>query len=751
MPAAGPSDPLVHLRRQFAAPPAECRPGFVWRWAGRLTRPQAAQRVQELARQGWGGFVVEPGPDVEPRYVSADHLDLLETVAQEAAQVGLRMWLAQGASWPRAGAGPLPGEYTAQVVALEPRPSGHGLKPVRPTSVAAAALLADGTWRALPVEQGSVQAPAGTRELLFCEARDCAGKLDTLSAEAVRALIEVTVARCVERLGPYLGTTVVGVMLSGPELRILGGGEPLPWSPGLAGAFLTRQGYELAPHLPGLLLPPGEAWEPTDCDLAAVRCAYWDTVTVLQQGAYWRPWRDWCEWCGLVCLALTADSAAPRQDHHRAAEAAHLAGVAVEVPPYPDALAAVDAVVSAGSVANQGEPAIEASRAKAAVVLAARGAEVVPAHVRTAIDGSFARGASRLFMREPLEMLAGVGAETVPDTPEAGDESRIGFPHVAEYVGRLSAACSAGEPGAAVALYQPDEAAWCDPEGEHGSRARQTRGSAEGLVRLLASVMVPCDVIGYDALCRARIQEEALVAGSAAYDLVIVPQTEVLLIGAAAKLLAFREAGGRLVFLGDRAPAIVERDRARPLGDSFAGLLAGAYDVDLPKRIDQLGGAFGWPRMDARMNLMDGAAPAYFASTAWLTRFAGSALLPGAVLTVPLHGLGPFAMLMYGMYGQTPARMQAEPETVRCLVRHLPDGAAVTFAVNEGSDPAWVSLGIVSGVPLVVERWWPTTGDGEQLLVHQYPSEAPHVRVRLAPQESALLVCRPIPWTGRRD
>jgi len=406
-------------------------------------------------------------------------------------------------------------------------------------------------------------------------------------------------------------------------------------------------------------------------------------------------------------------------------------------------------LVGPASVANQRSTEGEGPGGGTVALLATDGGPQTAAIVTKVMNGCLVRGATRVFMPRPSSApRVNVLGEPLP--PEGEDQPRLALPHLLGYTGRLTAACTVGQPATAVAVYRADEAVWCDPGGEDGERARTTRGSVEGLVRLLASVMVPCDLLGHDALLGATIEDEVLVVGRAAYDLVIVPQTEALLIGAAAKLLAFREAGGRLAFIGGETPAIIERDALRPLEDAFAGLLAGAYDVDLPRGMESLGGAFGWPHTDTRLAVMDGLAAGYLGGGTWLVRFAGAQLQPGVVLTVPPVGLGPFAQLLGQTYRSAPVQTEADPPTVRCLVRHLLDGAAATLLVNEGPKPADVSLGIVSETPLVLQRWDPMTGEGQQLLVHHYAAEAEQMRFRMAAGETALLISSPMRWTGRR-
>ncbi len=358
------------------------------------------------------------------------------------------------------------------------------------------------------------------------------------------------------------------------------------------------------------------------------------------------------------------------------------------------------------------------------------------------MDGQLVRGAHLLLAAPYCHVKEDLPRHELISHLGPGNPLWLNLAEFTRYVGRLSVLGRAGEAAPSVAVYMPIEAAWAQLGGNAGERFSRPTRSLEGITALLASQHVAFDLIDHEMLAEAGLDDEVVVTAGAQYEMVIVPETPVLLVGSAMKLLAFRRAGGRIVFASAQPPMIVVHQTLEPLSEAFGELLAGAYELDLPKRIDVIGGAFGWPEADWMVSMLDGVASAYYAAGAWLTRFGGARLQPGVVLTVPEKGLGPFAQIMGEMYAPAPARISSESEAVRSLVRYLDDGSSVVFVTNEAARPADVRVEVISAAPMVLERWDATTGTVRPVLLHQEPTEATSTTVTLDAGRSAVLAAR---------
>ena len=741
------------LLAAFADPPAAYRPMMFWVWNGEITRERIDRDIAEMAEKGCGGFFIHPMGEnfrlrdflrgQSPPYLSDEYLELVRYAVERASAAGLYAWLYDEGGWPS-------GTAQGHVVAGHPELRGKVLVaavgPQRPEGEFVATVLLRAGEAPQVVGEGE---PAGEGTLIHFVVRTGGYPVDTMDPAAVARFIEVTHERYRQYVGEHFGTTVPGMFTDEPRVGGRVGTQEVTWTPRLLEAFEADHGYDLRPYLPLLFAPEAVGGDtaghyPSGTQ-AAVRCAFFDTWTRLHQEAYWDTLNAWCERHGLLHVGhvggednLPDHLAGGFGELFRTAGTLHAPGVdAIWRQVWPDR-PKLHFPLLAASAAHQRAPGGPGGPWASGLTLTESfgvyGFGLDFAGMKWVTDYQYVRGINMMCpMAYSMRTEAGLLYRTL-DYMGPGNPLWEYYDLYAAYVGRLSVLCRAGESAASVAVYYPIEALWAEGPGD-------VPASFEAICGLLEERQVEFDLLGGDALLAAEIEEGLLVTPGAAYELVIIPEMPLLRRSVAEKVARFREAGGRVVFLGEGPAHVVDGPALSPTTEAVPRLLAEAFVVDLPKELDRLTAAFGDAPGRWAAQQLDGFSGAYFGGP-WLGRFAGRRLAPGVALTVPRDNLGPFAEIM----GATATRVHlglAEPvEGVRLLTRVLDQGS-VHLVVNEADADASLRLLISSGEPLRIEAWDPQTGARARLAEHAEAAEATRFELSLRPHEAVFLVALP--------
>jgi len=745
------------LLAAFADPPPSCRPMMFWVWNGEITRERIDRDLAEIAEKGCGGVFIHPMGErfrlrdflrgQSPDYLSDDYFELVKYAVERAEQEGLYAWLYDEGGWPSG---------TAQGHVTEGRPelrgkvlTAHVGTPPLGAEPVASVLLRAGEAPRVAADEANLGEGVVVRFVM----QPGGYPVDTMDPAAVRRFIEVTHERYREYLGEHFGRTVPGMFTDEPRVGGRVGTREVTWTPTMLEAFQADHGYDLRPYLPLLFAPEAVGGEvaahyPPGAQ-AAVRCAFFDTWSRLHREAYWDQLNAWCAQYGLLHVGhvggednLPDHLAGGFGEFFRTAGTLHVPGVdAIWRQVWPDRpnlhfpLLAASAAHQRAPGATGGSPADASAAWPPGLTLTESfgvyGFGLTLAGMKWVTDYQFVRGINLMCpMAYSMHTEEGLLYRTM-DYMGPGNPLWEYYDLYADYVGRLSALCRAGESAASIAVYYPIEALWAQGPGE-------TPASFETLCGLLEDRQVEFDLLGGDALLGAELEEGLLVTPGAAYELIILPEMPILRRSVAEKLARFRESGGRVAFLGEGPGQVVDGPALRPTDEAVPGLLAEAYAVDLPKEQDRLTAAFGDQPARCGMLSLDGFSGAYFAGP-WLHRFAGRRLVPGVALTVPRDNLGPFAEIM----GLTATRVHlglAQPVGgVRILSRVLEAGS-VHLLVNERDAEASLRLLISSADPLRIEAWDPATGRRAALAEHPEATAATQVELVLSPQQSLFVV-----------
>jgi len=740
------------LARQFASPGPAYRPMMFWVWNGEVTRERIDADIADMAAKGVGGFFIHPMGEsfrlgdflegISPPYLSDAYFELVRYAVEHAAAAGLYAWLYDEGGWPSG---------TAQGKVVEGRPELRGKVLAvasggdPPEGTVGSVILRAGEPPAL-VEREPSPADPDAITLHFVQ-REGGYPVDMMDPAAVRRFIEVTHERYRDYVGEHFGGTVPGVFTDEPRVGGRVGTGEIPWTPGLLEAFEADHGFDLRPWVPLLFAPEALALDPlryySEANLMAVRCAFFDTWTRLHQKAYWDQLNAWCHEHNLRHVGhvggednLPDHLAGGFGEFFRTAGTLDVPGVdAIWRQLWPGQtngrfprLASSAAHQKAADASVTDWPSAGLSLTESFGVY---GFGLTYHQMKWLTDYQFVRGINVMCPMSRSMCSDGGRVYRTMDDMGPGNPLWEHYQPYAEYVGRLSLMCRAGEPVATIAVYYPIETLWASQPGN-------AAGSFETICGLLEDQQLEFDVIGGDALLSAVVDQELLVTPGARYELIIIPEVTVLRRSVVAKLIHFRSRGGRIAFLGEGPHWVAEGAEAKPAAIAAPELMEGSYLVDLPKQLDPLVAAFGGNPAYYQMFRLDGISAGYFGGK-WLDRFAGRRLIPGVALRVPRDNLGPFAAIM----GLTASRVRLTPsaqmEGIRLMARVI-EQTSIHLLTNERDEEVTCRFSVAGEEPLRVEAWDPRTGRRATLGYHDDVADSTELEVSLAPFGSVILV-----------
>jgi hypothetical protein len=237
-------------------------PSIFWKWNDRLVPRDIARRVRDLHAWGIRSFLIHPMPDdfrkedffggMTTPYLSPAFFRAVRAAVEQAAELGMEVWIYDEAGWPSGQAGGL-------------------------------------ILRKWPQLRARVMTPDGLRETTPARA-------DLLHPETTPRFLELTHERYRRAVGEFFGTVIPGVFTDEPTVPGQVGTPRLPWTPDLPEEFARRTGRELEPLLPALF---GRGRTPA-ADQA--RRAFAEVWTSLFAERFFDPMRRYCHAHGLVLV-----------------------------------------------------------------------------------------------------------------------------------------------------------------------------------------------------------------------------------------------------------------------------------------------------------------------------------------------------------------------------------------------------------------------------------------------------------------
>ena len=563
---------VAEVAANFKSPPHEygaIQPFLSWNGSDAEFRKQRI--VEDLDRlASIGVYVVNHSPGRgEPAYLSAEHMEQVKFVVQEAAKRGMKVWLQDECDYPSGFAGGgitknfpqlgmqgMVADIRVRVVPGQtltmPAPSDtlgiFALKlatDLQVRGVVPIPVPANGQLKwVVPNEGTTPNEPRYSWEVVFVRhvylssptrnsnredgsrAKDALYSLiDYLDPEATRAFLGLTHETYRKAIGDQFGQTVMGFFGDEPDYS----GPMLPWTPKLLAEFQQQKGYDLAPYIPQFFTGT------LTNEAQRVKADYHEVWSGMFSNAFFRLQGEWCTKNNLEYLVHlnheegTLALARSEGDFFRDMRHVGVPGIDNLSQLLPHLVHAPDGTWDT----NNNFPKLSSSAAHlfGRPKVWTEGAGGLGVEGKYQIDFQLVRGITALQIRLP-------GARAGSGEPPPQSAMLAGYANRAGYL------MSIGRPAAQVALYFPSTSFWM---GDTDANRSMTK-----LGWQLLEHQVDWDYFDDQLLTSMAALEGGAFKNLSGqrYRAVVVPAVSVIPQAALVRLQAFANAGGKVIFMG---------------------------------------------------------------------------------------------------------------------------------------------------------------------------------------------------------
>lgn len=561
-------------RALFVNPPAEYRGVPFWSWNCAVTMDKIRQQVECFRQMGMGGAMVHPRTGLDTEYLSEEYMALVSGTEEELRTRGMSCWLYDEERFPSGCAGGIVTQdvrYRARYIVLTQTPRPHFLPDYAAFCEAAArgekpagyylcsydVELTKG--RLTRYERRAQGGPWYAYVELFPESPwfNGASYVDVFNAEAVDRFLEVTHARYARALGEHVGKTVPAIFTDEPHMK---GKHNLPtadsrmnttlaYTDDMDSTFRAAYGVSLLDILPELV------WELPD-GYSVHRYHYHEHLSERFAAAYGDRIGAWCSRHG---IAYTGHFLSERTLYSQTlALGETMRQYRAQQLPGIDILAGQLELTTA----KQGES-VRRQMGREGLVCELYGVLEWDVTFREhKLQGDWLAALGVTTRVHHLAYMS-MGGEAKRDWPAAiGWQSpwwkQYGW--LETYFARVNSLLTRGKAVTKVAVVHPIESFWLcfGPNDQTFTRREQMDEQFENLAQWLLYGGIDYDYISESMLPGLCEQGGApLQVGQCAYDAVIVPPLLTMRESTVERLEAFRQAGGKLIFL-DEAPMLMD-------------------------------------------------------------------------------------------------------------------------------------------------------------------------------------------------
>ena len=591
---------FAKLSSLWLDPPSIYRGAPFWSWNSKLEPERLCRQIEAMDRAGMGGFFMHSRYGLKTPYLSDEWFACISACVEKARELGMKAYLYDEDRWP---SGPAGGIVTREhpqfrahyLLAHDPRAPVSAAGTGHPSSGPSdrATRLEDhrvgilGTFRVARDPEGLVEsyeqaAPDAEGELVAFEVytetptgwTNDGGYLDTLDPDAVTEYMRVTHEEYLKRYGADFGGVVPAIFTDEPNDGFWNAGSSgaekrLPWTRNLLAEFRARRGYDLAAHLPELVLPvPG--------GFSKVRYDHHRTMTELFVEHFSQRLGDWCAAHHIAltghyllegALDVQVKAAGACMPHYE-----HMQWPGIDI--LTDQTHELITAKQCSSVADQ----LGRERVLSELYGCTGWDWPLEGH-KFQGDWQFVAGVNFRCQHLTHYSLAG-GAKR--DYPASICDHSPWWPYyrvVEDYFARLSLMLTQGHPVRDVLILHPIESAWGlvgGADAEQPARLGEIQSALTQIMYTLMGQHYDWD-FGDESLMErhAEVLGDKLRVGKLDYSLVIVPPSVTLRSSTVELLSRFQAEGGPVLFVGDPP----DRIDAEP-SDTLAELIDGAESCE---------------------------------------------------------------------------------------------------------------------------------------------------------------------------
>ena len=595
----------------FRSPTAEYRGTPFWAWNTKLEKEELLWQIEQLKAMGFGGFHMHPRAGFATEYLGKEYMELISACNEKAKAEEMLAWLYDEDRWPSGFGGGLVTEdprHRQKFMLFTVKPMENtvdrqtGYETGKPYLLAAydVVLGSDGTLAEYH-KIGADGEARGVKWFVYVCTQPKTGRyngntyVDTMSPEAIDEFIRITHEAYKRAVGSDFGGSIPAIFTDEPQFATKMSlpfasskiDIKLPYTTDFAETFEKEYGIDLTEHLPELV------WDLPNGAPSRVRYLYHDHACERFTRAFSDRIGKWCDENGILLTGhmMREDTLDMQTD-----------AVGEAMRGYRGfGLPGIDLLCDEENFAT-------AKQCQSAVHQYGREGMLSELYGVTGWDFDFRghkyqgdwQAALGVTVRVPHLSWVSMKGSAKRDYPASISYQSAWYkeyPYIEDHFARLNTALTRGKPVVRVAVVHPIESYWLcfGPQESAAAKRIQLQKNFDTVTNALLFGMMDFDYISEALLpdLYTPSTDGKLHVGEMAYDAVVMPGLETVRSTTLDALEHFRDAGGKLVFMGDcpRYVDAVISERAKALytdseviaftEDALLGALAEVREVSV--------------------------------------------------------------------------------------------------------------------------------------------------------------------------
>lgn len=563
----------------FRNPTNEYRGEPFWALNNNLDKEKMKKQLDYFEEMGIGGAHMHCRTGLDIDYMSDEYLEHIKAVVERAKEKGMKAYLYDEDRWPSGFGGGLVTcneEYRARCIAFSPIKKDEIVESNINESQSKGALSRDGVLLAkydVTLENGYLKSykklaenETGENEwYAYLEVSKPSAwfnnqtYVDTLNPDAIAKFVEVTHQRYYDALEEYIGDTIPAIFTDEPQHTRKSSldfaedktVEIIPYTEKLPEIYEEKYGEDFFDTLPEIF------WDLPQSELSVARYRYHDLSAELLAAAYADTIGNWCDEHNLPLTGhmmeeqdLNSQTSATGESM-RSYRSFGLPGIDMlcDRREYTTAKQAQSATHQYGREGVLSE------------LYGVTGWEFDFRGHKQQGDWQAVLGITNRVHHLSWYSMEGEAKRDYPASIFYQSPWYKEYKLIEDHFARVNTAMTRGKPDVKIGLIHPVESFWVrfGPQEQTGLFREELEQNFQNVVLWLLSNQLDFDFIA-ESLLPSQCKEQngsKLTVGEMAYDVVIVPALETIRKSTLERLVSFRKAGGKVIFLGS-VPSYVD-------------------------------------------------------------------------------------------------------------------------------------------------------------------------------------------------
>ena len=559
----------------FKNPTSEYRATPFWAWNCVLEKDELLRQIDVFKEMGLGGFHMHVRTGLATEYLSDEHMSYVHACVERAKENGMLAYLYDEDRWPSGAAGGIVtkgnNEYRQRMLRFTRTPYSGEVKDVIMFSENSTGRTEEGSFiTAFDIifdEGGYIK--EYTRIPFDGEAKgkkwyaylDYAPKtswfnnqsyIDTMNKEAMDKFIEVTYETYLKTVGDEFDKTVPSIFTDEPQVSFKGrqpdafceNDVTMPWTPDFPETFKARYGDDILESLPELF------WNLADGSDSVARYRYHDHIGDRFSEAFGQNCGKWCQEHGIALTGhLMCEGSLGLQTLATSESMRNYRGFGI---PGIDMLCCHREY----STAKQCQSAVHqfGSEGMMSELYGVTGWDFDFRGHKLHGDWQAALGVTLRVPHLSWVSMKGEAKRDYPASISYQSPWYSQYKRVEDHFARVNTALTRGKPIANIGVIHPIESYWFNWGclEQNSDKTTEKDDNFHHITEWLVKSTVDFDFIS-EAMLPEQCEQggNPLTVGKMAYDVIIVPQCETLRSTTLERLEAFKNAGGKLIFVGN--------------------------------------------------------------------------------------------------------------------------------------------------------------------------------------------------------